>query len=95
MKNCVAVIIQNLKNLLAQPTEISARVDEIRKAIWECDDASNDLWELELLRDLANDLDYYDSDPRRREKEGWWLNEEDVVRLCDQCITKLEKKKNV
>lgn len=76
-----------LSTALSEPAQRQRIINEFQHIIWHSDDLPNS-WEVEILRDLAFDLDFYEPDAKRRAEDVSFYGDE---RLEDEINAALKK----
>lgn len=82
-------IIARLNYLVDNPAQLPTGVPEIQKIIWESQSEPSEDRRWEILRDLAYDLDYYDSNSATRAKENWLIGEEGALEKIREALSKM------
>ena len=87
MKN-ISELIKILKNIISSEKSRESYIAEFQRIIWDNDFASNEMEE-EILRDLAHDLDYFESNPDVRIEDSSFYGKEKLIQEINVAIAKL------
>ncbi len=85
----VESIVEQLKNLLDQPSELAAGIARVQQQIWSAPKDGDPQWE--ILRDLAYDLDYYQPKERVRSEDASFYGDERALSEIRGALARLEQ----
>lgn len=80
--------IQLLDGVLSFPEALDEEIPKLQEAIWD-DDSEEETPVLEILRDLAYDLEYYVSDPDNRREDPSYFGSDKALEEIETARKKL------
>jgi hypothetical protein len=87
LQDIVAVLV----DALLHPKERKRLIHDFQKLIWSKPQPVMEERILEVLRDLAYDLDFYEPDPKKRAEDGSYYGDDRAVEEVESALDKLKK----
>ena len=85
----VETIVKILSDALSDPKRLPPTIVELQRVMWQ-DEAEGPEEALEVLRDLAVDLDYYEQNPEWRARDRSFIDEERALSEIRAALSKLK-----
>ncbi|MBA3987160.1 MAG: hypothetical protein H0X63_11450 [Flavobacteriales bacterium] len=82
-----------LNDIIQHEKERKSLISEFQEEVWNGDAYEAKGNELEILKDLAYDLDYYQSDPLMRKEEPSYYGNDRLEKEIKEVLRKLSKQK--